>query len=172
MNELTGNDSFGNYSLHGIDELVLPEPVSWMPQTLAWYVFAAVCLLMTVIMMYRLVLRWWNNKYRRVALETIKTLECNRALASNPCELMRVLKATALVSFPRVEVAQLSGQAWLEFLNEHCSAVDFCGETGRWLLRVNYSQIEEAIDQDRYDKAIKLVKVWIKKHHATSFGNA
>ncbi|MCE8517269.1 DUF4381 domain-containing protein [Ruegeria pomeroyi] len=88
-----------------------PPPVSMLPQTAGWAVLAV---LAGVAVVYGL-WRWWRhyhaNRYRRAALAALA-----RA-GGDPVAIAEVLRRTALVAFPRHEVAGLSGTEWLVFLD-------------------------------------------------------
>ncbi len=39
---------FGNKELSGLKEILLPDPVSYIPQTVGWYILFAVVLSLTI----------------------------------------------------------------------------------------------------------------------------
>jgi len=69
----------------------------------------------------RLVKRGWQNRYRREALRQLAILSESQQLAALP----HFLKVTALQAYSREQVAGLSGQEWLDFLDAHCEDVSF-----------------------------------------------
>ena len=166
MSDLFG-DTFGNYMLHGIDEIHVPEPVSWWPQTTGWKVLALALLIWLLYRLYLLASRWWKNRYRRAALARLDALQLQanghyqQVLASLP----ELLKATALHAYPRAEIAALSGKAWLEFLDSHYEGPPFCDEPGRKLLAVAYQeQSRWQLSAEDASQLITMSRRWLEQH--------
>lgn len=105
-----------------LDRLVLPgepAPVSMMPQTWGWAVLGLILLALT-----GWGIRGWlrhrrDNAYRRAALRMLG--DCGDA----PARIAEILRRTALAAYPRADVASLSGEAWLRFLDNHAKGADF-----------------------------------------------
>ncbi|MGI9294648.1 MAG: DUF4381 domain-containing protein, partial [Pseudomonadales bacterium] len=133
MSELIGA-TFGNYLIRGIEEIELPESVSWLPQTIGWKVLALLVFLLAAYKFYQAAKQWWRNRYRRSALLRLKELEEEAAgdYLQVAAELPGLLKATALHAYPRAEVAALSGESWLDFLDAHYSGRSFRSGTGQY----------------------------------------
>jgi hypothetical protein len=171
------SDTFGNYMLHGIDEIHVPEPVSWWPQTIGWKVLALVLALWLLYRLYLLASRWWKNRYRRVALARLDALQSRangqyqQVLASLP----ELLKATALQAYPRTEIASLSGREWLAFLDAHYDGPEFSGKPGRQLLAVAYQdQSNWQLSAEDANRLIAMVRRWLRQHreHSASRGRS
>lgn len=161
--------TFGNYNLHGIEEVHLPETVSWMPQTIGWKVVAGVLLLAFIYCLIRKAQGWWRNRYRREALKQLKQLEVSEDLYTVVCHLPFLLKATALQRFPRSIIAPLSGEDWLSFLSGHYPGPSFNDPLGRQLIAVSYQHKPQWTLQDDEAKAlIERTRSWIKTHQAKS----
>lgn len=168
MNKLTG-DNFGNYLIRGIAEIELPEPVSWLPQTLGWKILALLILLLAALQTYRASTKWWRNRYRRRALERLKAIEL--AAGGDPgrvvAQLPWLLKATALHAYPRVDVAALSGDAWLAFLDAHYSGPSFRAATGQQLLAVAYqSPAQWQLQPQEAQTLVSMCRRWLCLHRA------
>lgn len=168
MSKLFGAN-FGNYLIRGIDPIELPEPVLWLPQTPGWKILAVVAVLLTAYGCYRAGGRWWRNRYRRSALQRFKEIELAaegdnlRAVAAMP----RLLKATALHAYPRANVAALSGEAWLEFLDAHYSGPSFRSSIGRKLLNVAYRQLPQwQLPPEDAVILISMCRCWLRQHKA------
>ena len=162
------NDSFGNYMLHGIDEIQLPAPVSWWPQTLGWQLLLLAVLLWLGWYLVGRGRRWWRYRYRRLALAQLADLEKQAAAGSNTAlrHLPELLKATALHAYPRVEVAGLHGEAWLEFLDGHYEGPAFASATGRQLLALAY-QAPEQLKLETRDRRqlLSMCRRWLGRHY-------
>ena len=166
MSDLFG-DTFGNYMLHGIDEIQIPEPVSWWPQTIGWKVLALALMLWLLYRLYRLAQRWWINRYRRAALAQLDALEMQadgryqQVLANLP----ELLKATALQAYPRTEIAALSGEQWLAFLDSHYDGPAFSDTPGRQLLTVAYQEPSRwQLSAEDANQLITMSRRWIQRH--------
>lgn len=100
--------------------LVMPDPVPWMPQTPGWWIVFGWLLAVLLLSSGQLVKRRRRNRYRRDALAELRAIEAE--LVTDPARsaqrIAAVLKRTALVAYPRVDVASLYGVDWAQFLTE------------------------------------------------------
>ena len=156
--------------LEKLHEIVLPEPVSWMPQTIGWYVVFGLILLVAGWWVYGRLRRLRANRYRRFALAELAVIKQEiqqpekraKALAEIPV----LLKRTALAAFPRSDIAGLSGEKWLAFLDKTLGGKDFTENEGRLLPELAYapmSRISTGSDET-VGKLLQLVRQWIKMH--------
>ena len=93
-----------------LHDIVVPEPVSWMPATAAWGVLGGLLLIILAWQLVALGRRWRANRYRREALSRLDEIE--RAASARPealGSLPELVKITALAAWPRARVAGLSG---------------------------------------------------------------
>ena len=102
-----------------LEPIVLPEPVSLLPQTPGWWVLAGWLLSLAVIAIWRWRVRWQANGYRRQAQTEIdKLLTETDAPAATSAGIAQVVKRTALAAYPREQVASLTGVDWAVFLEQ------------------------------------------------------
>ncbi|MGI9285257.1 MAG: DUF4381 domain-containing protein [Pseudomonadales bacterium] len=170
MSELIG-DTFGNYLIRGIEEIALPEPVSWFPQTIGWKILALLALLFAAYKSYHAAKRWWRNRYRRSALLKLKVLEeeADGDYSKVAAELPSLLKAAALHAYPRAQVAALSGESWLEFLDAHYSGPSFRSGTGQHLLTIAYqSRAQWHLEPADARTLITMCRRWLRQHKAST----
>lgn len=159
-------EDFGNPWMARLQEIALPEPVSRTPQTLGWYVLSAVLVLGLLWLAWRGYRRWSANRYRRQALDELEGLrtrhdDASRAVAAVPA----LLKRTALSAYPREQVAALSGEPWLAFLDATLATTEFTTGAGRILPRVAYEPAAAAtIDEQAADALLSLTSRWIRGH--------
>ena len=106
---------FGNYAIKGISEVIPPEAISWLPAAPAWRVLGVVALVFLLWRVFKRVQQWWHNRYRREACRQLSRLDTDHGAPLQA--IANVLKATALAARPRAEIAQVSGGAWVEWLN-------------------------------------------------------
>ncbi|SDW07571.1 protein of unknown function [Albimonas donghaensis] len=95
---------------------VPPPPISMAPQTAGWAVAGVVLLILLALVAIRAARRRRANAYRRAALAALA-----RA-GDDPAAVAAILRRTALVAYPREQVAGLHGAAWLRFLDETAGA--------------------------------------------------
>jgi hypothetical protein len=139
-------------TLDQLHDFYQPPPPAWMPQTVGSCVIFGLLLLLAAWSAWRIWARWRVNRYRRAALRELD----NSEVAAVPA----LLKRTALAAWPRDEVASLSGQAWIEFLESHGGL--FTKDTGRLLLDLDY---QGTVPQPEDEQAIRqAASEWIRRH--------
>jgi uncharacterized protein DUF4381 len=154
-------------ALEGLLELPLPEPVSYTPETVGWYVLAAIVLFAVLLLSWRWIRYRAANRYRREALAELATLERaiqnggdNAAMGQLPV----LVKRTALAVVPRERVAALSGEEWLQFLDTTYGGKGFTTGPGRLLPQVAYGA--DAVSDEDLQRLLMTVKTWIGRHRA------
>ena len=110
-------------------------------------------------------------RYRREALRQLKQLQ--QQSGSKALDVVAALpyyiKVTALQAYPRAEVANLSGENWLAFLDAHYPGPSFAEGTGRKLLAVSYLPREQwQLDDNESGRLIQMARQWIAKHREVS----
>ena len=158
---------FGNRMLKGFQEISLPEPVSWWPQTAGWWVVGALLLIGLCWWGGRRFLRWRADAYRRRRIADLETLlvRAGGDLQAVLVHLPPLLKATALQAYRRSDVAALTGEAWLAFLDAQYPGPRFLSQTGSRLISIAYQPGAAAqIDDTETRKLIEMSKRWIRSH--------
>ena len=156
--------------LEGLHDIVVPEPVSWTPQTLGWAVLGVLVAAGLVVVAVHLVRRHRANAYRREAEAELDGIERRlhdpddrvRALEEVPV----LLKRTTLSVAPRAEVASLSGSAWLDFLDGTLGGSEFTTGPGRVLPSLAYGpgRDESPLSPADVESLMRLVRRWIRRH--------
>lgn len=78
------------YILRDIQDVAIPESVSWLPQTIGWKVLAVFLLVGLAFLTYRYALYRWNNRYRQEALSVLYALEpSDRSSAKHVFEVLK-----------------------------------------------------------------------------------
>ena len=158
-------DTFGNYMIHGIDEILLPEAVSWWPPAPGWVAAGIIIGVLLIVQLFRVATRWWRNRYRREALRQLDQLQQRGELPELISKLPYYIKATALQAYPRHEVAGLSGDNWLVFLDAHCPGSSFREGVGQNLLPIAYQPKEQwHVSDDDAEQLIHMSRHWIANH--------
>jgi hypothetical protein len=151
---------FGNPWMSNLEEIELPERVLFTPETIGWYLLAGALALGLLWVGWRFWRRWRANAYRREALAELKEIE------TAPERLPALLKRVALVAYPRAQVAELSGDAWLGFLDGTLGTTDFSSGSGHWLPELAYDPgAADRISQKERKDLFVLARRWIQKHH-------
>lgn len=155
--------------LEGLKEIALPEPVAYTPQTTAWYILFGVVFLLLTLGIFRLISRWKSNRYRRQALSQLKTIEAslnnNRELVNISGQIPLLVKWTTLQAFPRERVARLSGDKWLNFLDNSYGGKEFSSGSGQLLPQLAYSTRErlKKLSSNDIQLLIALLRRWIRR---------
>ena len=114
---------FGNDWLNSINPVIMPEQISWWPQTLGWYLVLCLFLLGLACWVWSWSLARQKDAYRRRAIRKIDDLqrlsgqnEQNKQEALR--QLSKVLRQVALVNWQRRSIVPLTGRSWLKFFND------------------------------------------------------
>lgn len=126
-------DAFGNYALGDFVEVVSPQAVSWLPQTAGWWWLAAALLVAGLYFGWKRLRHWYRNRYRREAMARMTQLQTAQHGNGLTGEINKLLKLAAMAAYSREEVASLSGDDWVKFLNKCCGPEVFSAEQGRLL---------------------------------------
>jgi hypothetical protein len=104
-------------------ELVMPAPISRLPEGPGWWVLCSWLALVAAILVKALLDRRRRNRYRREAIAQLDRIEA--AAGDNPAaaaaQVAVLLKQAALAAYPRADVAALYGKDWARFLNASAS---------------------------------------------------
>ena len=109
-------------------DIHLPEPVSYWPPAIGWWILAAIALVLLVILIRKLVAIRRQQKICQYALAELDrcydaysqaepaTLEQSRLDYVN--QFNTVVRRVALVHYPQANVASLDGAAWVDFIRQ------------------------------------------------------
>ena len=160
-------------TLEHLHDIVLPEPISWVPQTVGWWFVFVLLGFLLVWASYVVYNRWKANRYRKQALSHLQQIETklqNRDQRLTALlELPVLVKQTVLACWKRPDVASLTGEAWLRFLDESYHGTGFTQGPGRLLPTLAYSppstvhQLSD-IGSGDVNGLIVLIREWIQHH--------
>lgn len=145
----------GTDPLAALRPLHAPDPVGWWPPAPGWWLLAGLLLGM-------LGLIWWYH--RRFALRRVALTELRELVRREPDDtrlsagVNQLLRRVALACFPRSQVARLSGEAWLQFLDSSSRDKGFSHGPGRVLATGPFAP---ACTLDRA-ALIELARRWIQ----------
>ncbi|NEI96430.1 DUF4381 domain-containing protein [Rhizobium ruizarguesonis] len=165
-------DPMTEAALRSLHEIATPEPVSWLPQTWGWAVLAGALFVMLILAGIRWILHYRANAYRREALSLLPGIAeqlSNPATRPNGIRnLGEVLKRTALAGWSRQEVACLSGDAWVRFLDEHDND-DLGHALERLLNDFEYrGSVLADLPSNVCGDLVVAARNWIERHHVSA----
>jgi hypothetical protein len=122
-------------SLDRLHDVIAPAPVRWWPLAPGWHVAIAVLSMVFLALLIRGLSRYRANAYRRAALAELDALA---GRPDAPLQAAELLKRVALTAFPRAEVASLSGERWIAWLNQTADDVHFDDKLVRLITEAVY----------------------------------
>ncbi len=157
-------DIFGNYSIKGIEEIIKPEPLSWLPTTTGWQLLAIAVLVAALWQSHLRYQHWLRNRYRKLARAQLQLLVATQGYQTSIVPaLNRLLKTTALQGYRRQEIAGLSGQAWAQWLNQQTSAAIFSTESCLIIAADSYRKTRE-IPERQLRQLVTESQRWVAEH--------
>jgi hypothetical protein len=150
-------------ALEQLRDIHLPDAIGWWPLAFGWYLLAFIILLLVTLgISYGY--RWHRgNRAKREALRHLTNYEQQYLQTKNArlvsAQISELLKRVALVYFPRMRVAGLSGKAWIDFLNDTAKDIDF-HELAVCLIELPYQSEVLQID---ISPLFVNAKAWIKQ---------
>jgi hypothetical protein len=155
---------FGNYAIRGIVEILPPAQVSWLPTTIGWRLVALIAGLLLIRWSWRRWQHWRRNRYRAAAIAELNIILATSASQQEKLSaLSRLLKATALQTYPRTEIAPLSGPEWISWLDARGGGSVFPRESSHLLAETVY-QRQAQIDEGALTDLAAAAQRWIKQH--------
>ncbi|HSO83152.1 DUF4381 domain-containing protein [Thiocapsa sp.] len=145
----------------------LPDPIQWWPPAPGWWISATVLL---AVLLWVAGVRWRRHRRRgaaaRSALRELAVLrETARADGDTRvfvAALSRLLRRFALARFPREQVAGLTGDAWLSFLDATGGGEGFRRGPGRALADLAYGATGAGEPPPNPDALVELAETWIR----------
>lgn len=145
-------------------DIHLPDPVSWWPPAPGWWML----LVMSILLFFSVRGFLRMKKARRVRVAAMNELESLSVVFNQTQDAHRLVKALSVLLrriclsyYPRFNVAGLTGEAWLAFLDKHPEGkkahVHFSEGFGRTLITAPY-QAKAEIDGEGL---VQLCKEWI-----------
>jgi hypothetical protein len=146
-------------------DIHVPGMIETWPPAPGWWILAIIGLFMVIALLFWLVQRWQRSRYRREAINELKSLSDAWASHQDDAQylnsLQHLLKRVALTNFPREDVASLTGEAWVQFLDQSTGSHDFSMAETDALIDGNYRP-DLNIDVATLES---VAKQWINKHN-------
>ena len=156
-------------SLQNLNDIVLPEAVSWWPLASGWYFLLGLLIIILAWFIYISIQHRINSRYRRTALHQLQLLaqEVNKADKRDSVlrQIPILLKRTALTAYPRRQLASLTGKSWHNFLNSKVGTPSFTESSCNSLDCISYSVGSlDTVDAEAASELLKACKHWLKHH--------
>ena len=123
-------------------DLHLPDPIGWWPLAPGWWFVVLLAFGLLGYVAWLAHRRWRYNAARRFALRELKRYEAEYLEHRDPVtlgkQLSALLRRAMLAYAPRGDVAGLTGEAWLQWLDTGMPLPYFHTEGGKSLLNLPY----------------------------------
>ena len=123
-------------------DLHLPAEIGWWPLAYGWWILIGLLVMTAAYLGHRLWLRWQAGAARRRAILELKQLQLRFAEDHDATAFIvaaSILLRRAMLAYaPRNQVAGLSGEAWLNWLDRGLGEPSFSAGPGRCLHDLPY----------------------------------
>ena len=150
--------------LAALRDIHMPQFLDIWPPAIGWWLLVALVLALLIYAGYRLYQSWRSNRYRREAINELKQLRVDYQSHGDDAryiaDFQTLLKRVALTHYPREDVARLTGESWVAFLDRTARSREFTMGKGQTLVDANYLPEPEVDIGALHD----LGRHWIKHH--------
>jgi hypothetical protein len=147
-------------------DLHLPEATGLWPLAPGWWVVIAIVVVLLAIWCRQMWISWRDGASRRHALRQFEDFYAayrkNGDVVAFANELSELLRRTMIAYAPREEVAGLTGQAWLDWLDHDLPIPQFSGAAGRGLLELPYRDPESGVADFDVDEMLSAVRMRLR----------
>ncbi|MGD8557863.1 MAG: DUF4381 domain-containing protein [Chromatiales bacterium] len=144
-------------------DIHLPPPPDFWPPAPGWWLLA---MILVALLAWALVIAWKKARLRRTQRRLLALLEelelTGRHEPGKLAQLSILLRRIALMHYPRQQVAGLTGEDWLHFLDSSGGDGGFANGPGRVLASGPY--MPELPGEYDPRGVIRLVRDWIRKN--------
>ncbi len=132
-------------------DLHLPEAIGLWPLAPGWWALILLAVAGLVYLLYQRIQRWRWNAARRLALRELARVRREYEQGADAIalgkELSELVRRSMLAYAPRGDVAGLTGDAWLRWLDRGLNDAPFTGGAGRNLETLPYQRPEKVQDE-------------------------
>jgi hypothetical protein len=143
-------------------DLHLPDAISFWPLAPGWWIAIALALLGLGIALRRWLQARARGKARRYALRQLDVIvsdyDEHRNLITFGANLSELLRRTMLAYAPRSNVAGLTGEEWLNWLDDDLAQPVFVNGPGRQLLDLPYRDPDSDLSLVDKEKLVAAVR--------------
>ncbi len=140
-------------------DIHLPETIGWWPPAIGWWISA-----LLMIMLITIAILLYKRITRKTAVKTAKkillSIKQNSSLADKEklVALSELMRRVAVSLSPRKEIASLTGQAWLDYLDGTVKGAPFSSGVGTALADHYKKECPDDLDINRL---IVLCEQWL-----------
>jgi len=140
-------------------DIHIPEPISWWPPAMGWWVLA-ILIPLSLYFLYRLYKRITRKTALKTAKKQFKQLKNTDNLSPQAklIQLASLLRRLAISLYPRTQVASLTGEQWLNFLDSSLPSPRFTEGFGQLLTEATYHRSPNLAE---LDTLFSLCETWI-----------
>lgn len=150
--------------LAALKDIHLPPAIGIWPPAPGWWIVGALLLVAVSFLIIKLWQRWRERTYRRQALRQLQLIYSQWQHDKNDVlfqqRVNQLLKQTALVAFPRDQVAALHGTGWQHFLDARLRKNIFAAPALQPFFDTYRAQVEPVATPILHDAAQR----WIRRH--------
>jgi hypothetical protein len=148
--------------LSGLRDIHIPRPVSLWPLAMGWWgilIFVISSVSYTLLKKHKSKPKniWKITKPELVRIQ--KSYRIHRSEAQSCADLSMLIRRVVLLYYPRTDIASLTGEQWLKFLDNTTSNQDFSNGLGRWVVTAPYMS-EPKLD---IKQTFSFVRGWLKQ---------
>jgi hypothetical protein len=157
------------YSLDNLRDIVEPASIPWWPPAPGVWLLLALVAVWLVAGLGLWWVHWRRQAYRRAGLRELREIAARLGNAPERAtalvDLAALLKRVALVAYAREQVAALSGDAWLTFLDHTGSTARFTRGPGAVLAEVSSRPgLGTTLDTAQVTALVETAQDWIWRH--------
>lgn len=147
-------------------DIHLPAAPELWPPAPGWWLLGLILAGLCFYGIYLLIQLWRKNAYRRQALIELERIfeQSTHSESQLLADINELLKRVALSRFPREEVAQLSGESWVAFLDTRVKTQDFSMGAGQVLMDGPYTAAPKTPTD--ITELQRITRHWIQHHKA------
>ncbi|MEM7433344.1 MAG: DUF4381 domain-containing protein [Pseudomonadota bacterium] len=143
-------------------DLHLPDAISWWPLAPGWWGLFAIIAIVFFFWLHFYLRRRAKGAPRRFALRELDRLADDYRQDRNAVRFgaraSELLRRTMLAYAPRTDVASLTGDAWLEWLDRDLARPVFVNGPGRQLLELPYRDPAAAVELDDLEQLVAAIR--------------
>ncbi len=144
-----------NIATPGIGPLYEPEPVLFSFEAPGWQAVGVLALIVLITGAALLIRRHRRRAYRRLAVIQLANVPLGDAAWSY--RVNKILKAAAIQTYGRTQVAPLTGAAWASFLRK-------TGMRGEAADPLANHYVSPDLEDSQISEITKAAKFWIRRH--------
>lgn len=144
-------------------DIHLPEAVSWWPPAPGWWLLLVLTAMIVAVVFLFIRIRQ-RRQLKRTVLAELNSIRQQYNDNHDRIEIARALSALmrrASISFyPRHDSASLTGEQWLQHLDNTAQRKDFKNGSGRILATAPYLPVNSQVNVD-FDDLLSLCEHWL-----------